>query len=125
MTKENEFIKTFEEWYEWWFNKPFPTDKEEAEELKADFTLRNLYEHCCKRKISVGEEVENAIKQQEENDKQQKEKLELLVKFNKLVNDTFTNKDEIYEHYNVEDNSQMTNEQLKDAIKIMEKKVKK
>lgn len=62
MAKENEFIKTFEEWCEWWFNKPFPTDKEEAEELKADSGLQSVYEYCCKRKISVEKEIENAIK---------------------------------------------------------------
>ena len=62
MTKENEFTKTFEEWYEDWFKKPFPTDKEEAEELKADYDLQSVYEQCCKRKISVGKEIENAIK---------------------------------------------------------------
>ena len=62
MTKENEFTKTFEEWYEDWFKKPFPTDKEEAEELKADYDLQSTYEYCCRRKISVKEEIENAIK---------------------------------------------------------------
>ena len=62
MTKENEFSKTFEEWYEDWFKKPFPTDKEEAEDLKADYDLQSVYEYSCKRKISVEKEIENAIK---------------------------------------------------------------
>ena len=61
MTKENEFIKTFEEWYEWWFNKPFPTDKEEAEKLKANYDLQVIYKYCCKRKTSLEKEVENAL----------------------------------------------------------------
>ena len=61
MTKENEFSKTFEEWYEDWFKKPFPTDKEDAEELKADDDLQSTYEYCCKRKISVEKEIENAL----------------------------------------------------------------
>ena len=61
MTRENEFTKTFEEWYEWWFNKPFPIDKEKAEELKADFDLQTTYAYSC-RKISVEEEIENVIK---------------------------------------------------------------
>ena len=60
MTKENEFTKTFEEWYEDWFNKPFPTDKEVIEDLKADDSLRTVYEYTC-RKISVEEEIEIAI----------------------------------------------------------------
>lgn len=62
MTKEKEFSKTFEEWYEDWFKKPFPTDKEEAEELKADCDLQSVYEYCCKRQISVEKQIENAIK---------------------------------------------------------------
>ena len=62
MTKENEFTKTFEEWYEDWFNKPFPKDEEKAEELKADFDLQSVYVYSCKRRISVEEEIENAIK---------------------------------------------------------------
>ena len=45
MAKENEFSKTFEEWYEWWFNKPFPTDEKEIEDLKADDCLRTVYEY--------------------------------------------------------------------------------
>jgi hypothetical protein len=59
---EYEFSKTFEEWYEDWFKKPFPTDKDDAEELKADYDLQSTYEYCCKRKISVEKEIENAIK---------------------------------------------------------------
>ena len=62
MAKENEFSKTFEKWYEDWFKKPFPTDKEKAEVLKADYDLQNVYQYCCKRKISVEKEIENAIK---------------------------------------------------------------
>ena len=56
MAKENEFTKTFEEWYEWWFNKPFPIDKEKAEELKADFKVLmnkgNLYFKDYEGKVS-------------------------------------------------------------------------
>lgn len=61
MTKENEFSKTFEEWYEDYFEKPFPTDKEEIEELKTDYDLQSVYEYCCKQEISVEEEIENAL----------------------------------------------------------------
>ena len=55
----------------------------------------------------------------------QKEQLELLALFQKLVNETDTNKEELYAYYKVENNSEMTIEQLRDAIKIMQKKVKK
>lgn len=51
-----------------------------------------------------------------------KETAELLVKFNKLIVETNTEKEKLYEHYGVENNSQMTTAQLKDAIKIMESK---
>lgn len=46
----------------------------------------------------------------------------LLATFEKLIIATKTDKEKLYEHYGVENNTQMTEEQLKDAIKIMEKK---
>ena len=56
-------------------------------------------------------------------DEKQQEQLELLAKFQKLVNETNTEKERLYEYYEVENNTQMTNEQLKDAIKKMETKL--
>lgn len=53
-----------------------------------------------------------------------KEQLNLLVEFNKLVNETGTDKDLIYETYKVKDNTEMTNAQLEQAIRQMKKKVK-
>lgn len=53
-----------------------------------------------------------------------KEQLDLLVEFNKLVNETGTDKDLIYETYKVKDNTEMTNAQLEQAIRQMKKKVK-
>ena len=50
------------------------------------------------------------------------EMLELMVRFDKLVIKTNSNKDQIYEYYGVENNNQMTKEQLKDAIRVMESK---
>ena len=54
------------------------------------------------------------------NEEELKEKLELLNKFNRLVNEKNIEKEKLYEHYGVENNTQMTNEQLIDAIVIME-----
>lgn len=53
---------------------------------------------------------------------EQKEKLQALVEFQKLVNETGIPKEKIYEYYKVENNTQMTTEQLQDAIAIMRKK---
>jgi len=75
--------------------------------------------------IASKEEVENAIKQQEEEDQLQKEYMELLAKFNKLVLDTDTEKEKLYEYYGVANNSEMTKDQLKDAVKKMETKLAK
>ena len=49
-----------------------------------------------------------------------KERTELIAKFSKLVIEKKVNKEEIYDYYKVENNTQMTNEQLIDAIVIME-----
>lgn len=54
------------------------------------------------------------------NEEELKGKLELLNKFNRLVNEKNIEKEKLYEHYGVENNTQMTNEQLIDAIAIME-----
>lgn len=54
-----------------------------------------------------------------------KEQCNLLVEFNYLINKTNTNKEDLYKHYGVENNTQMTNEQFEDAISIMKKKLKK
>lgn len=56
------------------------------------------------------------------NEEEIKEKLELLNKFNRLVNEKKIIKEKLYEHYGVENNTQMTNEQFKDAIRVMEGK---
>lgn len=58
-------------------------------------------------------------------DEELKKTMELLVEFENLVISTGTVKEEIYEYYGVENNSQMTNEQLQDAINLMKKKEQK
>ena len=75
--------------------------------------------------IASKEEVENAIKQQEEEEQKQKEYMELLAKFNKLVLDTDTEKEKLYEYYGVANNTEMTKDQLRDAVKKMETKLAK
>ncbi len=53
-----------------------------------------------------------------------KEQCDLLVEFQDLVNKTNTNKEDLYKHYGVKNNTQMTTEQFKDAISIMKMKLK-
>lgn len=48
----------------------------------------------------------------------------LLAVFQQLLIETGTDRDELYKYYNVENDSQLTKEQLEDAINIMEKKIK-
>lgn len=50
------------------------------------------------------------------------ERAELLRKFEMLIVEKNTDREQIYEYYGVENNTQMTNEQLADAIVIMESK---
>lgn len=54
------------------------------------------------------------------NEEELKTRTELIAKFEKTILATNTNKEKIYEYYSVENNIQMTNEQLVDAITIME-----
>lgn len=53
-----------------------------------------------------------------------KEDLDLLTEFNDLVIKTDTDVDKLYEYFKVTNNSEMSEEQLKEAIDIMRKKVK-
>ena len=50
------------------------------------------------------------------------ERLKMLTKMKMLVVNTNTDLDELLNHYKVKSDSEMTNEQLKEAIKILEKK---
>ena len=68
--------------------------------------------------IASYEEVKNAINNQSNDD----EKLKLLVEFEKLVNATDSDKEKIYSIYKVKNNTEMTVEQFKDAIKILKQK---
>ncbi len=61
-------------------------------------------------------------KKDSKNIENEDERLKLLVEFSKLVINTNTDKEKLYKHYEVENNSQMSIEQLKDAIDIMKKK---
>lgn len=50
------------------------------------------------------------------------ERLKLVVEFEKLIISTKTSKEELYKYYNVQNNTEMSEEQLKEAIDIMKKK---
>ena len=56
------------------------------------------------------------------NEEEQQENIDLLVKFENLILDKHIDRVKLYEHYGVESNTQMSNEQLKEAITVMENK---
>jgi uncharacterized protein (DUF3820 family) len=58
------------------------------------------------------------------NEEELKDRIKLLVEFKKLVAQTNTDEERLKEHYGVELIDDLTNEQLLDAKKIMNKKVK-
>lgn len=53
------------------------------------------------------------------------ERLKSLAKLKTLVEETDTDYEELLEHYEVKTNTDLTNNQLQDALKILEKKIKK
>ena len=65
--------------------------------------------------VCSAEEVQNAINNQED-------KLKLLVKVKQLVADTDSDYEAILKHYKVESDAEMSVEQLKEAISVLEKK---
>lgn len=110
--------------------------QEEAEEYKFTFgkhkgkTIKEVYatdlsyiswlinsEKTDPRILKMIELITGEVKPDEE---ELKERTELLSKFNSLVLEKHIEKEKLYEHYGVENNTQMTNEQLIDAIVIME-----
>lgn len=54
-----------------------------------------------------------------------KEEVNLFAKFQDLLIKTNTNREKLYEHYEVEKDTDLTEEQLKDAIKTLEIKLEK
>lgn len=112
--------------------------QEEAEEYKFTFgkhkgeTIKDVYatdlsyiswllnsEKTDPRIIKMVELITGEVKPNEE---ELKERTELIARFEKLIISTKTNKEKLYEYYGVENNTQMTNEQLVNAIEVMEQK---
>lgn len=91
----------------------------EVQEEKPDYIDWLLGNSKDERMIKL---IELATGKKLPSEEDQQEILELMVKFDKLVMETNTNKEKLYEYYGVENNSQMTKEQFKDAIKVMENK---
>ena len=54
--------------------------------------------------------------------KNDNEKLKLMVKLNKLVEEKQVDREKLYEYYKVKDNADMTEQQLKEAIKTLEER---
>jgi len=57
------------------------------------------------------------------SEEDQEEILKSLTKLERLINETDTNREQLYQHYGVQSDGEMSLEQLKDAISILEKKV--
>ena len=120
-------------------NKEVEITKEDAEKYTFTFgkykgmTIKEVLEDECddgyiewllnnskdERIIKMIELITGEVKPTEE---EQQERLDLLVKFEKLIIATKTNREKLYEYYGIENNTQMTNEQFKDAITVMENK---
>jgi len=54
-----------------------------------------------------------------------KEDIDLFARFKELLEETKTDREKLYKHYGVEKDTDLTEEQLKDAIKNLEKKLEK
>ena len=67
--------------------------------------------------VASAEEVQNAMANQTT-----KEDVDLLAKFEELLALTDTDREKLYEFYNVKSNKDLTKNQLQEAIKIMESK---
>lgn len=73
--------------------------------------------------ISSAEEVQTAIANENESESNKNlgdEKLQLLVKLSKLVNDKKVDYPKLLEYYKVKTNSEMTVEQLREAVSSLE-----
>ena len=73
--------------------------------------------------MSAFDIIENDMFDAVVSEEKLKDTAKLLTTFEKLVIETNTEKEKLYEHYGVENNTQMTNEQLQDAIDIMSEKI--
>lgn len=56
------------------------------------------------------------------SEEEQQERFNLLTRFQQLLDTTNSDYDKLLKHYGVHSNADLTNEQLKDAINVMEKK---
>lgn len=56
------------------------------------------------------------------SEEEQQERFNLLARFQQLLDTTNSDYDKLLKHYGVTSNADLTNEQLKDAINVMEKK---
>lgn len=56
------------------------------------------------------------------SEEEQQERFNLLARMKQLLDTTQTDYDKLLKHYKVKSNADLTNEQLKDAISVMEKK---
>ena len=71
--------------------------------------------------VASAEEVQNAINNQ---NKETETKLKLMAKLDELIMKTECDREKLYETYGVTSDNEMTEKQLKNAIEILEKRVK-
>ena len=114
------------------------TTKEEAEKYELSFgkysgkTLKEIIELDANyidwllNNEKTDEVIKNCITlitgQVSMNEDEQNEKLKLMAKLSELVESTGTDYDKLLSFYKVKTNSEMTIEQLKSAIEVLEKK---
>jgi len=91
----------------------------EIQEINPDYIDWLINNSKDERIIKIIELVTGSNKPSEE---ELNERIKLLGKFNQLIITKDVDRDTVYQHYRVKDNTQMTNEQLKEIIDIMESK---
>lgn len=83
------------------------------------WTLDNGKDEKIKQMITI---VTGLVPTPIPSEEEQQERLELLAKMSELITKTNTDHEKLLKHYKVTSNGDMTTDQLKDAIKVMESK---
>ena len=91
----------------------------EVEKEKPDYIDWLLGNSNDERMLKI---IELALDKKIPNEEESKEILTKLTELNDLMNRTNVDRDALYKHYKVKNNSQMNLEQLNDAIKIIKEK---
>ena len=90
----------------------------------VEWAYYNRNDDYLKKCIDLIDHEEKHESKEIKEENTQDDLLNLLVKFEKLIIQTDTKKEDIYKYYEVKDNTEMTKEQFEDAIKTLTKKLK-